>query len=95
MSVEIPVVDISPWINCSEKEIRDHFSGLVISKILQDVAEKWDYSFSHHGFAVIVGHGLLSNDMDNLEGEMSSFFGLEKEKKMKYCNGSYGSEDGG
>jgi isopenicillin N synthase-like dioxygenase len=95
MSVEIPVVDISPWIDCSEKEIRDHFSGSVISKRLQDVAEKWDYSFSHHGFAVIVGHGLLSNDMDNLEGEMSSFFGLEKEKKMKYCNGSYGSEGGG
>jgi hypothetical protein len=66
MSVKIPMVDISPWINCSEKEIEDHFSGLVISKSLQAVAEQWDYSFTNFGFAVIVGHGLLSDDMDNL-----------------------------
>lgn len=95
MDVKIDAVDISPWLNSTEEEIRDHFSGSLISKTLQDVAQKWDYSFSNYGFAVIIGHGLQSNDIDDLEGEMSSFFGLEKEKKMKYCYGSYGTMNGG
>jgi isopenicillin N synthase-like dioxygenase len=68
--MEIPVIDISPFLNGDSRERRR-------------LAKLWDDAFRTIGFATIIGHQIPLALMENLQSEAIKFFNLPPEEKMR------------
>ena len=85
----IPVIDISSFVRAHDLR-KNHLQQQEV------VLEQWDKSFRDHGFAVIIGHGIPSQLICNLETAMVDFFGKTNQTdKNIFSHGSYGHPSGG
>ena len=74
------IIDISPFCGGNAEEQKT-------------VADKWNKAFKQLGFAIITGHGVPDNIIENLYSDVVKFFEESKTTKMKYClNRGYGDE---
>jgi isopenicillin N synthase-like dioxygenase len=75
----VPVIDISPFFGGTEAEQKS-------------VVHAWDRAFSSVGFAVIIGHGIPEEVVDDAYKGAKEFFGRPQDEKMAQCFGKgYGA----
>lgn len=85
MSCSIPIVDISSWLGDSEGW----------SAVQLRVAAEWNAAMREYGCAVLVGHGIASEQFDAINEECRDFFSKPLAEKHAYNHGIYGNPLGG
>jgi isopenicillin N synthase-like dioxygenase len=75
----VPVIDISPFFGGNEAEQKS-------------IVHAWDRAFSSVGFAVITGHDIPEEVVDEAYKAAKEFFGLShEENRMQYFGKGYGA----
>ena len=83
--VAVPLIDISPFC-----EPHDHSDAE-----REALGRRWDQAMRHVGFAQIVGHGVPSSTIAELQRAANEFFAQPAEAKLAFHYGAYGNPQGG